>query len=189
MRKMSVKKFVIYTLFCMVVGGFLVLAGCQEPPPPPPPQKIEKETPPPATEQAAGKQEEEEKEPEYTYDPAGRREPFKTLVKEQIPEEPRELITPDPEIQLGPLQKFDVKQLKLTGIILGGLGDYARVVAPDGKPYTLHIGTPVGQHEGEVVSITDNSVVVKEIYRYEGGEVEEVETPLYLKPIEEEEKS
>ena len=64
------------------------------------------------------------------------------------------------------------------------------MVAPDGKSYTINVGTLVGMHEGEVISINANSVIVKEILRYESGKVEEVETPLYLNPIEEgEEKS
>ena len=82
-----------------------------------------------------------------------------------------------------------MNQLKLTGILLGGLGDHARIIAPDGKSYTINLGTLVGSHEGEVISITDNTVVIKEILRYESGKVEEVETLLYLNPIEEEEKS
>jgi Tfp pilus assembly protein PilP len=111
------------------------------------------------------------------------------LIVEQIPETPEILVTPDPATIKTLSKKFDVKQLKVTGIILGGLGEYARVAAPDGKSYTLLVGTPVGTHDGEVISITDNVIIVKEIYRYESGKVEEVETPLYLKPIEEEEKS
>ena len=86
-----------------------------------------------------------------------------------------------------PLQKFDVNTLKVTGIILGSLGDYARIEAPDGKSYTINVGTLVGMHEGEVVSIAENSVVVREVIRYESGKVEELETPLYLNPVEEEE--
>ena len=46
----------------------------------------------------------------------------------------------------------------------------------------------MGMHEGEVISITDNSIIVKETIRYESGKVEDVETPLYLNPIEEEEE-
>lgn len=184
-------KIIVSSLLATLWGGLVLLSGCEEPPPPPPPEKIEITTPPPATAESEENQgePEQEKPPAYEYNPSGRREPFKTLIVEQIPEVPEILVTPDPDIIKTPLQKFDVKQLKVTGIILGGLGEYARVAAPDGKSYTLLVGTLVGPHDGEVISITDNVVVVKEIYRYESGKVEEVETPLYLKPIEEEEKS
>ena len=71
---------------------------------------------------------------------------------------------------------------------MGSLGDFAKVSAPDGKSYTVNVGTPVGIYEGEIVAITDNSVVVREIIRRESGKVEELETSLYLNPIKEEEK-
>ena len=188
----KIGKICTFSVLCCSLGLFLItLVGCEQaPPPPPPPSKVEKTEPPPPTESVVkeGETEEEETEPEYTYDSSGRREPFKTLVAEEIPDVPDIIVTPDPTLLTTPLQKFDVNQLKLTGIVLGGLGDYARIVAPDGKSYTINAGTLVGPNEGEVISITDNTVVVKEMIRYESGKVEEVETLLYLNPIEEEEK-
>ncbi len=174
----------------MLGGLLLLLIGCeQSPPPPPPPTKIEK-TEPPAAEEVKGEQEAEippEPEPTvYEYDPAGRREPFKSLISEEEVDAIEVIATPDPELQKTPLQKVDLNQLKITGIILGSLGDYARILAPDGKSYTVNVGTLIGTHEGEVISITENTVVVREIIRYESGKVEEIESPLYLNPIEKE---
>ena len=128
----------------------LSLVGCEQPPPPPSPSKIEKTEPPPATETPVEESEEEEQaqEPEYAYEPSGRREPFKALV-EEVPEVEEILPLPPEKEPQTPLQKFDVNQLKLTGIILGSLGEYARLEAPDGKSYTINIGTLVGKHEGE----------------------------------------
>jgi type IV pilus assembly protein PilP len=164
----------------------LSCVGCdQEPPPPPPPSKVEKTEPPPPTEGSEEEVVEEEQEPEYTYDPTDRREPFESLIAEDVPTIEDLIITPTPAANLSPLQKFSLDELKLIGIILGGLGDYARISAPDGKSYTINIGTPMGKHEGKVISISDNVVLVKEIIRYESGTVEEVETPIYLNPIEE----
>ncbi len=185
-------KMVSVGLVVLFLGGcfVLLLAGCQEAPPPPPAAvKVEKTEPPSPTEDAVGEgeeAEEEPQEPEYTYDASGRREPFKTLVVEELPEVPEIIVTPDPELLKTALQKFEVSQLKLTGIILGGLGDYGRVVAPDGDSYMLNMGTLVGPHGGEVISITDNVIVVKETIHYESGKKEVVETPLYLNPIDEE---
>ncbi|MBD3326794.1 hypothetical protein GF339_19575 [candidate division KSB3 bacterium] len=165
----------------------LMLTGCEQaPPPPPPPSKVVKTEPPPPTEEPQEEEVEVEPTPTYEYDPSGRREPFKTLIVEQIPETPDLLVTPDPEILRTPLQKFEVQQLQIVGIILGGLGDYARVIAPDGESYTIDVGTPVGKNEGEVISIDEDKVDVKEILRYESGKVEEAITSLYLNPGEEE---
>ena len=171
------------------LGVFLLsFMGCEQTPPPPPPSKVEKTEPPSPTEEIIKEGEEEQaQEPEYTYDPSGRRDPFKPLIAEEVEVEVEATVLPTPGRAKTPLQEFDVKQLKLTGIILGSLGDYARVEAPDGKSYTIRIGTLVGKHDGQVISINDNAVIIKEIIRYESGKVEEVETPLYLNPIEEEE--
>ena len=130
----------------------------------------------------------QDQKPVYQYDPTGRREPFKTLIVEQVVKAVDAIVTPSPEEITSPLQKFELGQLKLTGIILGGLGDYARVLAPDGKSYTINVGTLMGTHLGKVLSISDNIVLVKETIRYESGKVEEVETPVYLNPIKEGEK-
>lgn len=166
----------------------IVLVGCvgceQEAPPPPPPAKVEKTEPPPPTEEAEG-----EKPPEPTptpYDPAGRREPFESLIVEELPSVDDVVLTPEPDEIISPLQEFGIEELKVTGIIIGGLGDYARILAPDGKSYTINVGTFMGKHEGKVISISDNIILVKETIRYESGKVEEIETPLYLNPIEEE---
>ncbi|PID57240.1 hypothetical protein CSB45_08420 [candidate division KSB3 bacterium] len=178
-------------LVCVVMMVFF--AGCEQAPPPPPPVKIEKTEPPPpppennVVDEAMTLDEDASKEPEYEYDPAGRREPFSSLVQDQTLELPDVIVPPDPEIQRTPLQKFEVNTLRVTGIILGSLGDYARIEAPDGKSYTIDVGTLAGIHEGEVISISENSVIIRETIRYESGKVEELETPLYLNPVEEEE--
>ena len=168
--------------------GVLSFMGCEQTAPPPPQQqpKIQKEEPPPPEEVVEEEVvEEEEEQPGFTYDPIGRREPFQTLIAEEIPDVEDVIVIPNLEVVETPLQKFPIDQLQITGIILGGLGDYARIIAPDGKSYTINIGTLMGNQEGKVASITENAVIVKETIRYESGKVEEVETPLYLNPIEE----
>ncbi len=122
----------------------------------------------------------------YLYDPKGRREPFKQ------PFDPTPTIipvTPTPDDEEHPLQKFELNQLQVIGIILMKSGDRARVLAPDGKSYTITVGTPIGKSEGKVVSISENCVTVKETKRYQKGEeiiVEEPETQLCLNPLEKE---
>lgn len=176
-------------LYGMLMGSLLgacllMLPGCQEPPPPPPAQeKPEREAPPPPEEEEDVI--EATPTPAYTYDGAGRREPFETLVQEAVPEAQDVVITPPPEEATSPLQQFDVKQIVVTGIILGGFGDYARVKAPDGESYTINVGTLMGRNRGKVIAISENEVLVRERIEYESGNVEEVETSLQLVPDEE----
>jgi type IV pilus assembly protein PilP len=167
------------------VGGLLL--GCQqEPPAPAPPAKVETTEPPPPTENPEEVAAVEgTPTPSYTYDPTGRREPFESLVAEVTTTAQEVIITPPPEELTSPLQKYNIKEIKVTGIILGGLGDYARVTAPDGNSYTINVGTLIGNQRGKVISITENAVVVKEIVQYESGTTQEIETPLLIKPEEE----
>ncbi len=163
-------------------GSLLFFSGCEEPPPPPPPPaKVEREAPPPPTEAEVI---EATPTPAYTYDSTGRREPFKTLIQEALPDAADVVITPPPDEATSPLQQFDVKQIQVVGIILGGFGDYARVKAPDGESYTINVGTLMGQHRGKVIAISENAVLVKETIEYESGNSEELETSLYLDPEE-----
>ena len=178
----------------LLLAGLIIIAlsGCGEQAPleEAAPEKIEKTEPPApqaaVEEQAAAEAEAAPTPPVYEYDPTGRREPFDPLIQEVAVDKEDIILPPDPEAQKKPLQKFEANQLKVIGIMNGGFGDYARVIAPDGKSYTVNVGTLVGTHEGEVVSITDNVVAVREIIRYESGKIEEIETPLYLNPVEEE---
>lgn len=168
---------------CLLGGNLLVFTGCEEPPPPPPPPaKVEREAPPPPKEEEVI---EATPTPAYTYDATGRREPFKTLIQAAIPQVVDLVITPPPEEITSPLQQFDLKQIQVVGIILGGFGDYARVKAPDGESYTINVGTLMGQHRGKVIAISENAVQVKETMEYESGKTEDVETSLYLNPEEE----
>lgn len=168
----------------LLAGSLVFFSGCEEPPPPPPPPaKVEREAPPPPTEEAVI---EMTPTPAYTYDGSGRREPFKTLIQESLPNVEDVVITPPPEEITSPLQQFDIKQIQVVGIILGGFGDYARVKAPDGESYTVNVGTLMGQHRGKVIAISENAILIKESIEYESGKVEELETSLYVVPEEEE---
>ncbi len=119
----------------------------------------------------------------FSYNPAGRREPFKPLIG--LPDNnPGDPFLPEPGP--GPLEKHDLHQFQVIGIILGELGDYARVLAPNGKSYTIKVGTPIGMFQGSVISISDNVVLVREIKRFDDNGnivVKEPETSLYLNPI------
>ena len=95
----------------------------------------------------------------YVYNPLGKRDPFESPIKE----EGAEVVTAE-GVPLTPLQKFDLGQLRLIGVIVGRGEPRAMVISPDGKSFILKIGTKVGKNNGVVVSITTNSVEVEEKY-------------------------
>ena len=101
----------------------------------------------------------------YTYDPAGRRDPFKSLlVVSEVPE----LRGPRPDGIPGLL----IDEVILTGIFRTPEGRVAQVQSADGmKSFLLREGDEL--YDGDVVRITENEVVFKQI----------VQDPTALKPF------
>ena len=93
----------------------------------------------------------------YTYDPSGKRDPFRNFMWER-PDRLREA-----ELQ-GPLEQFDVGQLSLVAIVWKTGSARALVEDPVGESYIVAEGSRVGRNEGRVISIDDGVVVVKETY-------------------------
>ena len=90
----------------------------------------------------------------YFYDPKGRRDPFQSMV--QLLMRMRE------RSELPPLQRVELSDLKLLGIIWGGYGYYGLIQTPDGKGYTVKEGTLLGTNSGIIKSITEKQLIVSE---------------------------
>jgi len=97
------------------------------------------------------------------YDPAGKIDPFEPLFKET------------PGIKSGSpqyadtagngataLEKIDLSQLKLTGIILAASGNKALVREASGRGHVISEGTYIGIHRGRVAGVLKDKVIVKE---------------------------
>ena len=109
----------------------------------------------------------------YTYDPEARPDPFKSIVIGGIPK----------DLQLiPPLQQREATEMKLIAIIWGGLGQSAMLQTPDGKGYTVSVGTRVGPNKGVVKKINPRDVVVEERYIDFFGENKTREVILELRP-------
>ncbi len=107
---------------------------------------------PAAAEAAAPKSEEE-----FHYLPAGRRDPFKSLL---VLQEKKKDVS-----MLPPIQQVDIQSFKVVGIIIDRVtGNRAMLQGPDGKSYVIKKGDIVGKNEGEVVSIDFNGLTVRERY-------------------------
>ena len=112
-------------------------------------------------------------EAEYRYDPTGKPDPFKSFVK-------RNAIA-DPSAIQSPLERFDLSQLLVTGVIWAASQPRALVQDPTGKGYVVAAGAAIGKNKGRVVRIDDNKVVVKETYvdAFDKATTKEVEMVLY----------
>jgi type IV pilus assembly protein PilP len=60
------------------------------------------------------------------------------------------------------LERLDLSQLKLVGIILASSGNRALVEESSGKGYVIKKGTYIGTNSGKVVKIKKEKVVVEE---------------------------
>lgn len=140
------------TLPAALAAALALLAACGAPPPPP---RANRPPLPPA------KTVEEEKvaAPQniYVYSPVGKRDPFQNVfaVKEVTP-------VKNPGTKPTPLQRFPLDRLKLSVTMTGTSSPSAMIEDPEGRGWTVKIGTFVGQNWGKVTSIQRDQIIITE---------------------------
>lgn len=95
------------------------------------------------------------------YNPEGKIDPFALLFKEE-PVVKKTRIPRTPPEPRTPIEKVDLSQLKLVGVILAPSGNKAMVEETSGKGYIITEGTPIGIHWGKVITILKDTVIVEE---------------------------
>ena len=97
----------------------------------------------------------------FTYNPGGRRDPFAPLIRR---DEPTGAIqtTRRPEALRGPLERYELRQLRLIAVLVVRGDPRAMVAAPDGKSYTVKIDDYVGINGGKVKNIQTRTMGVDE---------------------------
>ena len=132
-----------------------------------------------ATKVAEKKEPEKKEEAEYSYNPAGKPDPFKPFIQ----------LTPVRDASrsgpLTPLQKYDISQLKLVAIISTPEGNIALIEDATGKGYFLKKGTWVGKNDGKVTKILKDKVIIEEVYQDIFGQTKTNEISLFLHKVEE----
>jgi type IV pilus assembly protein PilP len=94
--------------------------------------------------------------PAHVMKPDGR-DPFRPMtVKTNAASRSRE--------NLSPLERFDIGQLKIVGIVTDLKEPRAMVEDSAGLGYTVKVGTPIGSNDGRVKVIGRDQIVVEEIY-------------------------
>ncbi len=92
----------------------------------------------------------------FTYDSTGKRDPFRSFILEQAKQKANE--------EIGPLEQFDISQLKVVAVVWDTAVPRALISDPSGRPYIVSHGSEVGKNDGKVIQIADDMVVVKETY-------------------------
>ena len=94
------------------------------------------------------------------YDAIGKIDPFEPLFKEKpVSDKKNKDKKRAPQT---PLERIDLSQLKLVGIIMASSGNRALVEESSGKGYVIKTGTYIGVNSGKVVKIIKEKVVVEE---------------------------
>jgi type IV pilus assembly protein PilP len=81
---------------------------------------------------------------------------------------------------LSPLERFELGQLKVVGIVWDIKEPRAMIEDTTGLGYTILIGTPIGASEGKVKAINRNEVVVEESFQDFSGKKKTREVLLKL---------
>lgn len=95
---------------------------------------------------------------EFVYQPRGRRDPFAPLIRRDEPTEPTIQTRRRPEELRGPLERYELQQLRLIAVMVVRGDQRAMVAAPDGKSYTVKIGDYVGLNGGQVKDIQTREI-------------------------------
>ncbi len=99
---------------------------------------------------------------EYDYQGEGKRDPFAPFVAHQM----QAFGTP-----VGPvteLERFDLDQLRLIGVIWGVPKPKAMFLDPNNKTYVVHDKARIGRHNGYIAEIREGEVVIIEAFNNEG---------------------
>jgi Tfp pilus assembly protein PilP len=94
---------------------------------------------------------------DFEYDGRNRRDPFRSFEWER-PDRMDDLAA------RGPLEQFDLAQLDLVAVVWNTGNARALVQDPSGQSYIVGAGARIGKNAGVVISISDDTIVVKETY-------------------------
>lgn len=87
----------------------------------------------------------------------GSRDPFRPMtLRPRVDSRPRE--------NLSPLERLELSQLKLVGIVWDIKEPRAMVEDSTGLGYTIRVGTAIGNNNGKVKAIRRNEVVIEESF-------------------------
>lgn len=99
--------------------------------------------------------EENMKEPDFMYDPTGKKDPFRSF--DFSPRKASKDSGPITE-----LEKYSYSELKLTAIIQGFDTPKAIIEDPNGKGHTISVDSKIGRLGGKVINIDANKVSILE---------------------------
>lgn len=121
-------------------------------------EKAEKSTAvAPSTEGVSGASETKAEAPEGLRLAPGRRDPFRPITLNVRTNTRR-------RENLSPLERFEIGQLKLVGVVWNVKEPTALVEDNSGLGYMVKVGTPIGSNDGKVREVRRDSLIVEEFF-------------------------
>jgi len=111
----------------------------------------------PLTEGASGASETKAEAPEGLRLAPGRRDPFRPITLNVRTNTRR-------RENLSPLERFEIGQLKLVGVVWNVKEPTALVEDSSGLGYMVKVGTPIGSNDGKVREVRRDSLIVEEFF-------------------------
>ncbi len=100
----------------------------------------------------------------FSYDPASLRDPF-VLFVDELEEAPvfDDGLRPDSNRKREALEKFPLDSLVFVGNLERNGKRWALISAPDDTVYRIQPGNHIGENFGEITSISETTIAIKEI--------------------------
>jgi len=160
-------RLLLYLLLLSVPFSLTACGGGETPPPAP----VKKQRTPRAKKPVAKAEVKSEDQALPFADGRVERNPFKPFVVTDAPK----ILRPTT-----PLQRYRLAELRLVAVIWGIKPPVGMLEAPDGKGYVVKKGDLIGDRDGRVARVKEDSVVVVETFKDHTGKVVSKSTEIKL---------
>lgn len=117
----------------------------------------------------------------FNYDnSAGLGDPFKPRMQARHPGEKQGTNQPNLDRHKEELEEFALESLKMVGFLYIHDTANAQIMAPDGKIHNVKVGNFMGQNFGQIISITETEIKLKEMVQDSAGDWSERISSLQL---------
>lgn len=164
------------TILANLMAAGLVLASCGDDEAPAPPPAPKAAAPAPKKPEAKAAEETAAEVVEYSYSPAGKRDPFRSPTDELVVVE-----APAADPNCGPLCAWELDQLRVVAVVSGQASPVAMVEDPSGKGHLLRRGMSIGKRSGKITDIRRDRLIVTEFQRGPKGQVIPAKTEMQLR--------
>jgi len=116
----------------------------------------------------------------YTYQAQDLRDPFTPFTEAPSEELAQPGVSPDVHRKREALESFPLDSLKFVGTIQNDKGTWGLITAPDKAIYRVQVGNHMGKNFGEIMALSESTILLKEVIPNGSGGWVEREASLAL---------